>query len=201
MDSISSRGVTNMKRFGWLIGIGIALIIVLAVVIGLASTYNGLVKASQEVDGQWAQVETQYQRRFDLIPNLVNSVKGAMQQEQEIFNAIAEARTKYGSAATTDEKAEAAGELESAISRLLVGMENYPELKAIQAVITLMDELAGTENRISVERGRYNTLVRDYNTRIKSFPTMLLAGMFGFSEREYFESVPGANQPPVVDFG
>jgi len=190
-----------MKRFGWLIGIGIALIIVLAVVIGLASTYNGLVKASQEVDGQWAQVETQYQRRFDLIPNLVNSVKGAMQQEQEIFNAIAEARTRYGSAATTDEKAEAAGELESAVSRLLLVMENYPELKSIQAVITLMDELAGTENRISVERGRYNTLVRDYNTRIKSFPTMLLAGMFGFSEREYFESVPGANQPPVVDFG
>ena len=190
-----------MKRFGWLIGIGILLIIVLAVVIGLASTYNGLVKASQAVDGQWAQVETQYQRRFDLIPNLVNSVKGAMAQEQEIFNAIAEARTRYGSATTTDEKAEAAGELESAVSRLLVVMENYPELKSIQAVITLMDELAGTENRISVERGRYNTLVRDYNTRIKSFPTVLLAGMFGFFEREYFESVPGANQPPVVDFG
>lgn len=190
-----------MKRFGWLIGIGIVLIIVLAVVIGLASTYNGLVKASEGVDGQWAQVETQYQRRFDLIPNLVESVKGAMAQEQAIFIAIAEARTRYGSAVTTNEKAEAAGELESAISRLLVVMENYPELKSIQAVVQLMDELAGTENRISVERGRYNTLVRDYNTRIKSFPTVLLAGMFGFSEREYFESVSGADQPPVVDFG
>lgn len=190
-----------MKRFGCLIAAGIAIVIILAVVIGLASSYNGLVKLSQDADAQWAQVETQYQRRYDLIPNLVNSVKGAMNQEQEIFNAIAEARTRYGNAATTDEKAEAAGELESAISRLLVVMENYPELKSIQAVITLMDELAGTENRISVERGRYNTLVRDYNTRIKSFPTMLMAGIFGFEEREYFESIPDADQPPVVDFG
>jgi LemA protein len=190
-----------MKRFGCLIAAGVAVIIVLAIVLGLASMYNGLVKLSQDVDAQWAQVETQYQRRYDLIPNLVNSVKGAMQQEQAIFIAIADARTKYGSAQTTDEKAEAASELDSAIGRLLVVIENYPELKSIEAVRQLMDELAGTENRISVERGRYNTKVRDYNTRIKSFPTNMLAGMFGFTQREYFESVPGANQPPVVDFG
>ena len=190
-----------MKRLNWLIWAGIALVMVLAIVIGLASSYNGLVKLSQDADAQWAQVETQYQRRYDLIPNLVESVKGTMQQEQTIFTAIADARTQYGSASSADEQAAAAGELESAVSRLLVVMENYPELKSISTVTQLMDELAGTENRISVERGRYNTLIRDYNTRIKSFPTMLMAGMFGFEERGYFESIPNADQPPVVDFG
>jgi LemA protein len=145
-------------------------------------------------------VETQYQRRYDLIPNLVNSVKGYMTQEQTIFTQIAEARSKYAGAQTTDEKATASGEVESALGRLLVIMENYPELKSVTVVTQLMDELAGTENRISVERKRYNDLVLDYNTTIKKFPTNIMASLFNFDTREYFKSVSGASQVPTVDF-
>jgi len=162
--------------------------------------YNGLVTKSQGVDAQWSQVETQYQRRYDLIPNLVNSVKGMMTQEQKVFLAIAEARTKYGAAQTVNEKAVAAGEVETALGRLLAIIENYPDLKSSQNVTQLMDELAGTENRISVERRRFNDLTRDYNTQVKTFPTNMLAGMFGFSERQYFQSVTGSDTPPKVEF-
>jgi len=162
--------------------------------------YNGLVTKSQAVDAQWSQVETQYQRRYDLIPNLVNSVKGMMQQEQTVFLAIADARTKYGAAQTVNEKAVAAGEVETALGRLLAVMENYPDLKSSQNVTQLMDELAGTENRISVERRRFNDLTREYNTQIKTFPTNMLAGMFGFSEKQYFQSVTGSDTPPKVEF-
>ena len=187
------------NRVGIFIGIGIVLLILIAVG-SLWGTYNSLVTKSQQIDGQWAQVETQYQRRFDLIPNLVNSVKGIMTQEQTVFNAIAEARSKYAGAATPNEKAAAGGEVETALARLLVVMENYPQLRSIEAVTQLMDELAGTENRISVERRRYNDYVRDYNTAIKKFPTNLLAGMFNFNERNYFESVSGADTVPKVEF-
>jgi LemA protein len=190
-----------MKRFGCLIAAGVAVIIVLAIVLGFAGMYNGLVKLSQDVDAQLAQVETEYQRRYDLIPGLVNSVKGYMKQELAIFTEITQARAAYGAAKTVEEKATAAIQVESDISRLLVIVESNPEIKSDKVMIQFMDNLEGTENRISVERGRYNTKVRDYNTRIKSFPTNMLAGMFGFTQREYFESVPGANQPPVVDFG
>jgi len=190
-----------MKRFGWLIAIGVILIIILAVVLGFAGSYNGLVKKSQAVDAQWAQVETQYQRRFDLIPNLVNSVKGTMKQEQAIFDAIAQARTQYLNAPTTDDKAVAAGALETSFNALVLSLtENYPTLRSSDAVTALMDELAGTENRISVERKRYNDDVRDYNTAIKSFPTNFIAGMFNFSAHDYFASSSGADQPPVVEF-
>ena len=189
-----------MKRFSVLITIGIIVLLLVIAGLSVAGTYNSLVSKTQEVDAQWAQVETQYQRRYDLIPNLVNAVKGSMAQEKAIFDAIAEARTRYGQATTTDTKAAAAGELETAVGRLLVVMENYPELKSIQNVTQLMDELAGTENRISVERRRYNDVVRDYNTSIKTFPTNLVAGMFGFSEKQYFTSVSGADQAPKVEF-
>ena len=187
-----------MKKL--LIGIGIAVALLLIIGLPLITTYNSLVTRSQSVDAQWAQVETQYQRRFDLIPNLVESVKGIMAQEQAVFIAIADARTRYAGAATATNQAAAANDVESALARLLVIMENYPELRSIETVTTLMDELAGTENRIAVERGRYNTEVRDYNTAIKRFPTVLIAGMFGFDQRDYFESFPGTDQPPVVDF-
>ncbi len=192
-----------MKRFGCLIAAGVALVIVIALVLGLAGMYNGLVKKDQAVDSQWAQVETQYQRRYDLIPNLVNSVKGYFTQELAIFGEITNARAKYAGAQAsgdTNAQAEAASELEGSLGRLLVIIEDNPEIKSDTLVQGLMDELAGTENRISVERGRYNTAVRDYNTAIKSFPTNILAGMFGFAEREYFESSGGADQPPVVEF-
>jgi len=189
-----------MKRFGWLIAIGVIVLVVAIIGLSLSGTYNSLVKKSQAVDGQWAQVETQYQRRYDLIPRLVESAKGIMNQEKAVFDSIAQARTKYGQAATSDAKAAAAGELDSAVSRLLVIVENYPDLKSDKAVIALMDELAGTENRISVERRRYNDLVLDYNTTIKTFPTNLIAGTFGFSEKQYFKSATGADQAPEVKF-
>jgi len=180
--------------------VGAIAVVAIIIIVALVGIYNSLVTKSQAIDAQWAQVETQYQRRFDLIPNLVNTVKGMMKQEQTVFQAIADARTKYGSAPTVDAKAAAAGEVESALGRLIAVMENYPELKSSQNVTGLMDELAGTENRISVERRRYNELVRDYNTQIKTFPTNMLAGMFGFTEKAYFQSVSGADQAPKVEF-
>jgi LemA protein len=192
-----------MKRFGCLIAAGVAVIIILILVLSVAGSYNGLVKKSQAVDSQWAQVETQYQRRFDLIPNLVNSVKGYFAQEQAIFNAITQARAKYAGAQSNNDSsgmASAASELESALGRLLVIVESNPEIKSDKLVIGLMDELASTENQISVERRRYNDTVRDYNTAIKSFPMVFFAGMFGFTPKDYFESVPGANAPPTVEF-
>lgn len=177
----------------------IAAAIVLFLALNLVGFYNNLVTKTQAVDGQWAQVETQYQRRFDLIPNLVNSVEGMMKQEQKVFGDIAEARTRYSGAATIEEKVKAATELESALGRLLVIMENYPELRSAENVTQLMDELAGTENRISVERRRFNDLVRDYNTTIKKFPANLIAGTFGFNERSFFEAAEGAEQTPEVE--
>lgn len=173
--------------------------IILLGVLSLISFYNGLISKTQAIENQWAQVETQYQRRFDLIPNLVNSVKGFFVQEQEIFGKIAEARTKYAGAGTVDEKAMAAGQLETALGRLLVIVENYPELRSSERVADLMDELAGTENRIAVERRRYNEIVKDYNVAIKKFPGNLIVGMFGFSERAYFEAVEAAGEAPKVE--
>ena len=187
-------------RTGLFVVFGVIVLIILIVVGFFWGTYNSLVTKSQAVDAQWAQVETQYQRRFDLIPNLVNSVKGIMTQEQTVFAQIAEARTRYAGATTTDEKAVAGGEVEAALSKLLVIMENYPALRSIEAVTNLMDELAGTENRVNVERARYNDKVRDYNTTIKTFPRNMIAGMFGFGTKEYFKSVSGADQVPVVQF-
>ena len=189
-----------MKKLGCVIAIAVVVVVVLAIVGWLGGTYNSFVTKSQAIDAQWGQVETQYQRRFDLIPNLVNSVKGLMTQEKTVFDNIAQARTKYGGATTVNEKAAAAGELETALGRLLVVVENYPEIRSSVAVVSLMDELAGTENRISVERRRYNELVQTYNTSIKTFPGNMLAGMFGFGGKEYFKSVSGADTAPKVEF-
>lgn len=183
-----------MKRSWIIIGI-----IVAAVVIFFWTTYNKLVTANEQVDNQWAQVETQYQRRFDLIPNLVESVKGVMAQEQKIFGDLAEARTKYSGAQTVNEKAEAATQVEGALSRLLVIVENYPELKSSENVQTLMSQLEGTENRISVERKRFNDTVQGYNLMIKRIPTRWVAGMFGFSAKNYFEAAQGAENAPKVE--
>ncbi len=185
----------NVKTL--LIGLGVFVFVAVAWFVGI---YNGLVAQAQEIDAQWGQVETQYQRRYDLIPNLVESTKGFMEQEKEVFDNLAKARQNYAGANTPNEKAQAAGELESALSRLLVIVENYPELKSNETVLALMDELAGTENRISVERKRYNDTVKPYNTKVKTFPTVLIAGMFGFNERAYFEAVAEADQAPEVSF-
>ncbi len=187
-------------RIGCLIGIGIVILLILVIGGAVWGSYNSLVTKSQAIEAQWAQVETQYQRRFDLIPNLVESVRGYMVQEKTIFTQIAEARSRYSGAATVDEKAAAGSEVESALGRLLVIMENYPQLQSVQPVTQMMDELAGTENRINVERTRYNDRVRDYNTTIKKFPTNLLASLFNFNEKKYFQAESTANQVPKVDF-
>mgnify|MGYP003393993294 FL=1 len=184
-----------MKKITWIV-LGV---IVLLVLYGWTS-YNGLVGSNEGVNNQWAQVETQYQRRFDLIPNLVESVKGIMKQEQAIFDAIAQARTQYAGAKTTDQKAQAAGQVESALGRLLVITENYPQLKSSDTVQTLMSQLEGTENRVSVERKRFNDMVQVYNLKTKQFPSSIFAKLFGFTPHSYFESVQGAQTAPKVQF-
>ena len=182
-----------MKK-GWII-----LIAVVVIVVAWAfGSYNTLVTAKEGVTNQWAQVESQYQRRLDLIPNVVNSVKGAMKQETSVFTAIADARTHYAGATTVDAKAKAAGEVESSLARLLVVMENYPQLKSIDTVQTLVVELEGTENRVSVERQRFNDVVQTYNLKTKTFPTNIMAGLFGFGPAEYFQAASGSEVAPTV---
>jgi LemA protein len=179
-------------------------IIVIAIVVILVGygfiAYNRLVSANETVDTQWAQVETQYQRRFDLIPNLVSSVKGVMKQEESIFTAIADARTQYLGAKSTDEKARAASEVESTYAQLLLVMENYPTLKSSENVQTLMSQIEGTENRISTERGRYNEAVREYNLLTRRIPSSLIAGIAGYDAKAYFESADDASTAPAVNF-
>jgi LemA protein len=176
--------------------IAVAIIAVLA--IWAVATYNGLVGREQSVVAQWAQVETQYQRRYDLIPNLVNTVRQYEQFEAGLLTNLTSLRSQWSAAKTVDEKVAVGSATDSAISRLLLVYENYPELKSITAVSNLMDELAGTENRVSVERMRYNTAVQGFNTAIKTFPTNLLANAFGFTQKAYFTSVSGAETAPVV---
>jgi LemA protein len=180
----------------WLWG-GVAVVVLL--VLWCFSSYNSLVSLNEQINGQWAQVENDYQRRLDLIPNLVNSVEGVMKQEKAVFGAIADARTHYAGATTVNDKAAAASEVESSLARLLVVMENYPQLKSSDVVQTLMSQLEGTENRIAVERGRYNDVVRTYNTQIRTFPAALVAGMFGFGPHTYFEAAAGAENAPQVN--
>lgn len=172
-----------------------------AVVVGLYTlgSYNSFVASNEAIDGAWAQVEAQYQRRFDLIPNLVAAVKGIFKQEQQIFGDLAEARTRYAGATTVNDKAKAATAVEGAFGRLLAVLENYPQLRSAENVSTLMVQLEGTENRISVERQRYNDAVRAYNVSVKRFPAKVLASWFGFGEREYFEAAKGAENAPKVE--
>lgn len=176
----------------------IAIVVIILGYIGL--TYNSIVTASTAANAQWAQVEAQYQRRLDLIPNLVNAVKGVMKQETAVFTAIADARTHYAGAITTDDKAKAASEVESAYARLLVVMENYPQLKSADNVLTLQSQIEGTENRISVERGRFNDAVRAYNLDVSRFPSSFVAHAFGFAPEAYFQSAAGADVAPTVEF-
>ncbi len=179
--------------------ITIVIIVVLLLTYGLV-TYNGLVTLNINADAQWKQVETVYQRRFDLIPNLVESVKGVMKQEENVFTAIANARTKYSGATTPDAKAKAAGEVESSIGRLLVIAENYPQLKSSEVMQTFISQQEGTENRISVERSRFNDSIKFYNLKVMKFPSSLIASMTGFAERSYFEATKGSEEAPKVKF-
>ena len=188
-----------MRKTSTIILIVLGVLILLFLMRG-CSTYNSLVKMDEDVKASWAQVENQYQRRFDLIPNLVETVKGYASHERETLTAVTEARAKVGQAQTPKEMIEANDQLSSALSRLMVVVERYPDLKANVNFMRLQDELAGTENRISVERRRYNENVRAYNTTVRSFPTNIFAGMFGFQVRETFEATSGAETAPKVDF-
>ncbi len=179
--------------------ITILVIVVLLVIYGWSS-YNGLVTMKEGVTAQWQQVETQYQRRFDLIPNLVESVKGTMKQEQAVFTAIADARTKYSGATTVSDKAAAATQVETSLGRLLAVIENYPTLKSSEAVQSLMTQLEGTENRVATERQRYNEKVQAYEISIKRFPRSIIASMFGFGDMSYFKAQTGAENAPKVNF-
>jgi len=183
-----------MNRTKWIV-----LGVVVLAVIYVWSSYNSMITLGQNADSQWAQVESTYQRRFDLIPSLVNSVKGSLIQEQKVFGDIADARTKYAGAKTPDEKASAASQVESSFGRLLVIVENYPTLQSSQNIKDLMTSLEGTENRINVERMRYNDMIKSFNILVKRFPTNILAGMFGQHERAYFEATSGASTAPTVN--
>ena len=174
----------------------------LALVVGMwfMGSYNAMVAGDERVQTAWSNVETQYQRRFDLIPNLVGSVQGILTQEQEIFSEIAQARTQYAGSknGTREEQVEAYGQYESVVGRLLVVMENYPQLRSYENVRALTDELAGTENRVLVSRDRYNAEVQTWNVSIKRFPRNILAGMFGFETKVRFESEEGSEKAPKV---
>ena len=174
--------------------------IIVLIVIIFGSTYNKLNVLDENVDSSWAQVETLLKRRADLIPNLVNVVKGYADHESEVLLGITEARSKFDSASTPKQYAEADTELSSALTKFYAVVENYPELKANQNFIALQDELAGTENRIAIGRKRYNDSVKEYNTTIRRFPTNIMAKLFGFEKREYFEISPEDANVPDVQF-
>ncbi len=189
------------KSTGILLGVlGGLLVLVIAVVGWGVATYNGLVNEEQKVQTQASNIETQLQRRSDLIPNLVNTVKGYASHEEEIFTALADARAKLSGATSLEEMDQANSELTSALNRLMVIVENYPDLKANENFIGLQDELAGTENRIAQARRDYNDAVQAYNVKIRRFPSNLIAGMFGFEKAELFESSEGASSVPDVNF-
>lgn len=189
----------------WAVRLGIVALIVLVIIGGFAAwgvgVNNHLVTLDENVNAAWGQVETVLQRRFDLIPNLVATVKGYAAHEKEILENVTRLRSQWGNAKTVDEKAKAAGELEGTLARLLVVAEQYPDLKADQNFRDLQFELSGTENRIAVERQRYNEAVREYNTYVRSTPSNIIAGMRGFQVKETFQAAPAAAEAPKVDFG
>jgi LemA protein len=178
----------------------IVLVVVLLVVFWVIGKYNSFVVQNEGIDNQWAQVENQLQRRFDLIPNVINTVKGITKQEKDVFGALAEARTRYAGSSTVDEKAAAAGQVESSLGRLLVIAENYPQLQSSQSFRDLNVALEGTENRLAVERQKYNDLVKNLNASVKIFPNSILASIFGVAERAYFEITEETAEVPKVDF-
>jgi LemA protein len=178
----------------------VVVLIILIPILYLKGAYNNLVTMDEEVKAAWAQVENQLQRRYDLIPNLVETVKGYAAQEKEVFIGVTEARSRVAGAKGVNDKIQANNQLSSALARLLVVVERYPDLKSNVNFIRLQDELAGTENRIAVERRRYNEIVKSYNQRIRKVPTNLIAGMFGFERAAFFEVPKERQEAPKVKF-
>ena len=185
------------KKRVWLIG---AVAVIALLLLGGCSTYNSLVGKQQAVKNEFSNVDVQLQRRADLIPNLVNTVKGYTQHEEKVFGEIADARSRLLNAKSVDEKSEANAQVTGALGRLLALAENYPNLKADQQFLKLQDELAGTENRIAVARRDYNTKVLDYNTSRQRFPTVIFASLLGFQSADEFKADPGSREAPKVDF-
>ncbi|MGB0745262.1 MAG: LemA family protein [Opitutales bacterium] len=184
-----------------LIGIGAIVLIALIGFFSFKSIYNRIVSQDEAIDASWSQVENVLQRRYDLIPNLVNTVKGFARQEQEVLTEVTALRSQWASAGTVAEKAQAASGIERALGRLMVISERYPDLKSNVNFLRLQDELAGTENRVSVERRRYNQAVQAYNTTIRKFPAFIIANYMGAEERDvYFEAAEASLTAPVVDF-
>jgi len=193
-----------------LVALAVVVVLVVGVVVWAIGVQNRLVGLEQDVNEKWAQVQNVYQRRADLIPNLVETVKGFAAQERTVLTEVTQARASASSIKLTPEalndpqamaKFQAAqNQLSGALSRLLVTVERYPELKSNQNFLTLQSQLEGTENRITVERQRYNTAVRDYNTRLRTFPGSVVAGMMGFKPKAFFEAAPGSETPPKVKF-
>lgn len=199
-----------MKSRGCLVGLVVIGVIVVGLVMWGMGIYNSLVGLDESVSSAWSQVESQYQRRADLIPNLVNTVKGYAQQEKDVLLGVTEARAKVGQITVTKDVLEdpnafskfqaAQDQLSGALSRLLAVAENYPNLKSNENFMALQTQLEGTENRIAVERNRYNTTVQTFNTTIRKFPGSLIAGFTGFREKQYFKSREGAENAPEVKF-
>jgi LemA protein len=191
-----------MKPVWIVVGVILGVIVLVAVVVGgtFVSKWNQLVTMDTDIKAKWAQVDNQLQRRADLIPNLVETVKGFAAQEKSIMESIANARAKMAGAGNVQDRIAASNELSSALSRLLVVVENYPRLKSDATFARLMDELAGTENRLSVERKRYNDSVQVYNTTIRQFPDYVIASILGFKEQPFFEVPAAARQAPQVKF-
>jgi LemA protein len=187
--------------------VGVLVIVGMIIVLGIIfsgwyiGTRNSLITLEESIDASWAEIDNQLKRRTDLIPNLVATVKGFATQEREVFTQIAEARSKLAGAQSVGEAAEGYNRLQTALGRLLVIVERYPELKSNQNFIRLQDELAGTENRIAVARKRYNDSVRLFNTKIRRFPASVVANAMGYEKREYFEIEEAAREVPTVEFG
>lgn len=201
-----------MKKFPkWLVVLIIFAVCVIALFSCYKNTYNSLVYMEENVSGQWAEVQNQYQRRMDLIPNLVSTVKGYASHESEVFKQVSDARSKAGGQINISDEVlsnpeaferyqQVQDQLGSSLQRLLMVTENYPELKADQNFLALQDQLEGTENRITVARGRYNDAAKQYNSKIRSFPTNLIANMSGFEKKIYFSASAEAQSAPKVDF-
>lgn len=192
-----------------IIGIGVIVILVAIVLLTLPGIYNGLVRSEENVNKKWADVQGAYQRRADLIPNLVNTVKGYANHEQQTLIGVIEARAKATQVTidptnldenTLAQYQKTQDEIGSTLSRLLVSVEQYPDLKANQNFLELQSQLEGTENRINVERRNFNESVQEFNTKLRKFPTNMLAGLFGFKAKPYFQSQPGAENAPKVEF-
>jgi len=190
------RGIMNTAT-KVLLAIGI---IILLVLLWIAGSYNGLVKADVSVEQAWADVEVQYQRRFDLIPNIVETVRGFAKQELTVFTEVTQLRSQWATAQSRETQIGAANELNGALSRLLLVAESYPQLKSNENFLNLQAQLEGTENRVAVARNRYNEAAKVLNIKVRRFPTMIIANMFGFDQATLFEAEQGSAQAPKVTF-